>query len=256
MIFGSFPKEDGSRGAPASAKAAPGGTGTSRRRSACRLTSGRRRFGHTARDGGPSAHGRCAVSGRCCQAASTRRRSSARCARSIRTGPIRAYSAKHRRRPARTALPMTCHSPDRWRRGCGLDMVEERLAPVDRPALAKAHLAHGRAARRSSDRRVIPAVPARAGQMARSSFSQGRARMSCTTGIAATGPCASPTPSRVCHRPSFAPTSALAHLVAGASGISARATPRRALKMLRFLGDSQSRTHSAAGRLGLCRAAQ
>jgi asparagine synthase (glutamine-hydrolysing) len=32
--------------------------------------------------------------------------------------------------------------------------------------------------------------------------------------------------------------SALAHAVAGASGISARATPRRALKMLRFLGDA------------------
>ena len=34
-------------------------------------------------------------------------------------------------------------------------------------------------------------------------------------------------------------TSALAQLAAGATGISARATPRRALKMLRFLGDSQ-----------------
>jgi asparagine synthase (glutamine-hydrolysing) len=33
---------------------------------------------------------------------------------------------------------------------------------------------------------------------------------------------------------------ALAHLVAGASGVAARATPRRALKMLRFLGKSQS----------------
>ena len=32
--------------------------------------------------------------------------------------------------------------------------------------------------------------------------------------------------------------SALAHLLAGASGMSARATPRRALKMLRFLGDA------------------
>ena len=35
-------------------------------------------------------------------------------------------------------------------------------------------------------------------------------------------------------------TSALAQLAAGASGIAARATPRRALKMLRFLSDSQS----------------
>jgi asparagine synthase (glutamine-hydrolysing) len=34
-------------------------------------------------------------------------------------------------------------------------------------------------------------------------------------------------------------TSALAQIIAGSSGISARATPRRALKMLRFLGDSQ-----------------